>query len=329
MKRFKLIILILLMGLSSMIIFSSSVYAVAPISGVANLSLISFEDIWNGGTVNQYDSGTDAFTVEIVFNEQDFNTLVRNVYMAPMRIEWFLNNWVSNPEDVDMINIQIYSTDYTAPKTVYKSTSLTISTDSIDVPYFDTPTFYSWVNPGGTYPNISISFTFSSNSSTNIYGYMGILSLEMLKNNVYAFRHDLEPNTYFDETFFYQWLDMASNDMAFQSGYNTGRSQFGYYNGSTWLTANEYGNLRYNDARNYFGYYDGSSWLTATEYGNIRYNAGLNADFDYVEFLWAFVTFPVAVANIEIFPGLKIGYFIFFSIALALIGWLMSLVKRL
>lgn len=119
----------------------------------------------------------------------------------------------------------------------------------------------------------------------------------------------------------------TNNQNAYNSGYATGY-ETGYNNGLNDQEIISY-DEGYEKGKEDYAHYDSDNdtYINADTWGNIRYNQGINNDFDYFAWMWAAVTFPAAVLNIELFPGVKLGYIAMFGVLMALIGLFFRLWK--
>ena len=87
-----------------------------------------------------------------------------------------------------------------------------------------------------------------------------------------------------------------------------------------------------NEGRDYFGIYYNGVWLTAEEYADIRYdegyNDGLSNEINWFSWSSTFFLMPFRILNIEILPGIRIGYFALFSLLLGVVGWFFFIVGK-
>jgi len=155
------------------------------------------------------------------------------------------------------------------------------------------------------------------------------------------------------DSYYIQTQDILTfNFDMYQRGYNEAKNEYGYLLNNIWITASEYAEIRYNsgllegnqngyelgydegydDSKQYYGNYFDETWLTAYQFGQIRYNEGYNkglsTEVDWFSWAITFITMPVRVLNIEVLPGVKIGYFALFTLLTGLVSWFFFLVGK-
>lgn len=120
-------------------------------------------------------------------------------------------------------------------------------------------------------------------------------------------------------------------------GYLRGRLEYGFNNGSTWLTAFQYGEIRnqqgyntgFDTARNEFGIFTNGTWLSATDWGNLRYNVGLVDGSQWFNVVvTAVFSFISLMMTIELLPGVYSGYIVGFSIVMGVVAFITSKGKK-
>lgn len=119
-------------------------------------------------------------------------------------------------------------------------------------------------------------------------------------------------------------------------GYDQARREYGHYDGNQYIPANEYGQLRYNDgydeAKNYFSIVVDEIRYTASQWGYIQYYEGyenaLDVEIDWFSWAFTFITLPMRIANIEVLPGIKIGYFALFTLLTGIVSWFFFIVGK-
>lgn len=113
-------------------------------------------------------------------------------------------------------------------------------------------------------------------------------------------------------------------------GYNQGRQEYGYYDyfNEVWVKASESFNVGFDNAKETYGHYNGSSWITADMWGDLEYNRGLTDDSNFLDPLILALTLPFSLMTIELYPGLKLGYFLLFPLLLGITSFFVYLVAR-
>lgn len=90
--------------------------------------------------------------------------------------------------------------------------------------------------------------------------------------------------------------------------------------------------LGFENARSTFGKLVDDVWRTADEYGHYRflegYDKGLNTEIAWYEWAFTFITMPVRILNIEVLPGIKIGYFALFTLMTGIVSWFFFIVGK-
>lgn len=123
-----------------------------------------------------------------------------------------------------------------------------------------------------------------------------------------------------------QQLDLETiQQSAYDEGYNFGYAEglevnqdWQYDNG--WYSGYAKG---YNLAKEQYGIEIESVWKTATEYGTDQYNLGVSSEFNgFNAIISAVFLFISGIGNIEILPGIKMGYVIGLFLIFGIIAFL-------
>lgn len=95
---------------------------------------------------------------------------------------------------------------------------------------------------------------------------------------------------------------------------------------------NEYYNKGLNENRDLYGYYHDGVWWTAEAWGEYQYDKGygkgIDTEIDWFRWSTTFFVMPFRILNIEILPGVRIGYFALFSLLLGVMGWFFFIVGK-
>lgn len=116
-------------------------------------------------------------------------------------------------------------------------------------------------------------------------------------------------------------IEQSAYNEGYQIGYNEGieiSQNDSYDNG--WYLGYDSG---YNTAQAHYGIEIDSVWKTATEYGAEQYNLGVSSEFNgFDAIISAVFLFISGIGNIEILPGIKMGYVIGLFLIFGIIAFL-------
>ncbi len=118
----------------------------------------------------------------------------------------------------------------------------------------------------------------------------------------------------------------------FDHGYWEAKQWYAYYDNGEYYTGNYAYVKGYDEAGDYYGINHDGNLLTAEQWGEIRYGDGYGKgssdEIDWWSWSTTFFLMPFRILNIEILPGVKIGYFALFSLLIGVVGWFFFIVGK-
>lgn len=283
-KKIKVLIMLVLTVVLTVPLFSNVVYAneeeyvlfypyvdTHSISLMENVNFDSYELY----STYQLDFVTDELSL-------DTSSLIDSYFLNDLYFRFFLDETVAYgfdystttiasryPNDInDYYSYQLVTTIFTSQTDNYYK-FLAYDDNNTEIDFWANNLYvytYIDINVGNMYIETEYYYTSTTNPSLQHLG------------DVPNTSYNYNPDTNSISNFNYYKVDLyflasgLGGNASYLSGYNTARSQYGFYYQGQWRTAN----FMYNRARDEFGYYYNGTWYTAEGRYNVGYTSGAN-----------------------------------------------------